>query len=103
MLTYIAANVRRHRSKLGLTQTMLAEAANLDMRFVQKVESASSNIGVWVLLQLADALGVPPGALMRPAVMPAKARGRPKRPSTDPNSLTVGRRSRIPVKKRSKP
>jgi transcriptional regulator with XRE-family HTH domain len=103
MLTYIAANIRRHRMKLGLTQTMLAEAANLDMRFVQKVESASSNIAIWVLLQLADALGVPPAVLMRPAVMPAPMRGRPMRSSTDPNSLPVGRRPRTPAKKRSKP
>jgi transcriptional regulator with XRE-family HTH domain len=79
LLSYIAANVRRQRLKCGLTQNMLAGMAEIDPRFLQKVEGAQSNIGLRVLLQLADALGVPPSVLLRPATRPKLTRGRPRK------------------------
>jgi transcriptional regulator with XRE-family HTH domain len=76
-LTYIAANVRRARARLGMTQERLAEAAELDLRFLQRVERGTANPSAVTLVALADALGVTPGALFKKAALPEVRRGRP--------------------------
>jgi len=82
LLGYIGANVFRLRRKQGLTQEQLAEAAGLDLSFAQKVERAETNFSIAVLSKLADALGVAPAALLKPAERPAVKRGRPpKKPA----------------------
>jgi transcriptional regulator with XRE-family HTH domain len=77
--SFIAANVRRERLRHGLTQERLAEAADLDLRFLQRVERGSTNLSIAVLVALADALDVAPGALLRPAKLSPAQRGRPKK------------------------
>ncbi|WP_438022007.1 helix-turn-helix domain-containing protein [Sorangium sp. So ce233] len=79
VLEYIGANVHRHRVRLGLTQDALAEAAEISTGFLQRVERGKTNVGVVVLVRLADALGVEPGVLLRRATMPEVTRGRPPR------------------------
>jgi ribosome-binding protein aMBF1 (putative translation factor) len=79
VLTYIGANVRRRRLRVGLTQEALAEAADLDVRFLQRVERGETNIGVAAVVALADALGVAPGLLFRKAELPAAKPGRPRK------------------------
>jgi transcriptional regulator with XRE-family HTH domain len=74
---YVGANVSRVRARVGLTQEKLAEAAELDLRFLQRVERGRTNLSVQVLASLADALGVEPGRLLRPAKLPEARRGRP--------------------------
>jgi transcriptional regulator with XRE-family HTH domain len=76
--TYIAANVRRLRSKAGLTQEKLAEAAGIEPRYLQEVERATSNLTLAVLVGLAEAFEVSPGTLLKPATL---VRSRPGRPS----------------------
>ena len=78
-LGYIGANVRRLRRKRGMTQEELAEAAELDLTFVQRIELAKTNLGVAALVTIADALEVPPGALFRKAALPEVKRGRPRK------------------------
>lgn len=80
-LRSIAANVRRRRQQLGLTQEALAEAANLDLRFVQRVEYAEMNISIGTLAALAQALKTHPAALLRQATPAPVRRGRPQRKS----------------------
>jgi transcriptional regulator with XRE-family HTH domain len=82
VLGFIGANVRRLRLKRGLTQEQLAEAADIDLRFVQRVEHGETNLGVAVLIKLADVLGVQPGVLFKPAELPEVKRGRPKKAPT---------------------
>ncbi|WP_434043042.1 MULTISPECIES: helix-turn-helix domain-containing protein [Sorangium] len=77
VLTYVAANVRRIRLKRDMTQEALAEAADLHLTFIQRIEAGRVNPSVGVLVQLADALEVSPGILLRPATMPEVKRGRP--------------------------
>ncbi len=81
---YIGANVSRARLRAGLTQEKLAEAADVDLRFLQRVERGRTNLSVSVLIALADALGVAPGSLLRRATLQEVRRGRPprRRPST---------------------
>jgi transcriptional regulator with XRE-family HTH domain len=84
VLGYVGANVRRLRLAKGLTQEALAEAAELDLRFLQRVERGQTNVGVAVIVGLADALEVPPGALFRKAVLPEVKPGRPRKARGEP-------------------
>lgn len=79
MLSYIAANVRRLREGLGLTQEALGEAIGRDFRAIQRVESGRHAMNVRVLVSLANALDVEPAELLRPGEMPEIRRGRPRK------------------------
>lgn len=74
----VGANVRAHRVRAGMTQEQLAEASEVDLRFLQRIERASANFSVRVLFLLADALGVHPGELLRAATLVPTRPGRPK-------------------------
>jgi transcriptional regulator with XRE-family HTH domain len=74
---YIAGNVVRARARAGFTQEKLAEMAELDLRFLQRVERGRTNMSVAVVVALADALGVLPGSLFKKATLPEVRRGRP--------------------------
>jgi transcriptional regulator with XRE-family HTH domain len=74
---YVAANIRRARVRAGMTQERLAELAQLDLRFLQRIEAAKTNFSVSVLVALADALGVAPGSLFKKAALSPARRGRP--------------------------
>jgi transcriptional regulator with XRE-family HTH domain len=76
-LAYIGANVHRARTRAGMTQERLAEAAGMDLRFFQRIERGQTNVSVLFVVALAQALGVSPGSLFRKAAMPAPSRGRP--------------------------
>ena len=79
ILQTIGANVRRRRERLGLTQEALAEAADLDLSFVQRVERGETNVSVAVLVRIAGVLGLRPALLFRAARIPEIKRGRPKK------------------------
>lgn len=79
VLGYVAGNVRSLRSERGLTQEQLAELANQDLTYLQRVERGATNLSVGVLVALADALGVPPDRLLQRAEKPPTRRGRPKK------------------------
>lgn len=79
VLRSIASNVRRFRRERKLTQEQLSELAAIDLTYLRRVEGASTNLSVGVLVRIADALGVQPAVLFRPAVLPAPRRGRPRK------------------------
>ncbi len=79
VLSYIGANVRRLRADRGLTQDALSKAVGIDLRTLQRIEVGEASLGVKTLVELADALGVKPGALLKEAEMPEVKRGRPRR------------------------
>jgi transcriptional regulator with XRE-family HTH domain len=76
--TYIAANVRRLRTRLGLTQAELAELAGFNGRHLQRIERGQVDLKVASLGELAEALGVAPGVLLRPAKLEPSRPGRPR-------------------------
>ncbi|WP_437808116.1 helix-turn-helix domain-containing protein [Sorangium sp. So ce1078] len=79
---YIAANVQRLRVSRGLTQDELAAAADVSLTLLHRLERAKTNVSVAALVAIANALGVTPAALFRPAAMQETTRGRPrKRPA----------------------
>jgi transcriptional regulator with XRE-family HTH domain len=78
-LERVAANVRRLRLRKGLTQEALAERAGIEARYVQSLERARANLTLAVLCGIAEALGVDPRALLKPARLQPARIGRPKR------------------------
>jgi transcriptional regulator with XRE-family HTH domain len=77
-LRSIAGNVQKWRVRRALTQAELAERADVELRFIQRVEQAQVNFGVFALVKLADALVVNAAELLLPADLPRAKRGRPK-------------------------
>ena len=60
----LAKNLRRLRSKTGLSQEGLADKAGLHRTFVGAVERAERNISIDNIAKLAKALGVTAAALL---------------------------------------
>lgn len=75
---HVASNVRRLRTKLGLTQAQLAEAAGCGVAVVARVERAVTNVELLGLLRIARALETPVADLFTPAEWEAPYRGRPR-------------------------
>lgn len=64
ILREFGTRVRALRKKRGLTQEKLAEAAALHENYISRLESGEQEPGLFVILRLARALGVQPGALI---------------------------------------
>lgn len=62
----LAANVRRHRTLLNVTQERLAELCGLHRTYVSQVERAQNNVTLETLEAFADVLGVEPHELLAP-------------------------------------
>lgn len=60
-------NLRRKRHDLEMTQEELAERAGLSARYVGAIERGDVSASVTVLGQIAEALGVEPGELVKRA------------------------------------
>ncbi|MBB1093841.1 helix-turn-helix transcriptional regulator [Rhodopseudomonas palustris] len=63
----MAANLRRKRHDQKITQEELAERAGLSARYVGAIERGDVSASVTVLGQIADALKIEPGELLRPS------------------------------------
>jgi transcriptional regulator with XRE-family HTH domain len=61
----MAMNLRRKRHDQHMTQEELAERAGLSARYVGAIERGDVSASVTVLGQIAEALGVEPGDLLR--------------------------------------
>ena len=58
-------NLRRKRHDRHMTQEELAERAGLSARYVGAIERGDVSASVTVLGQIAEALGIEPGDLLR--------------------------------------
>ena len=61
----MAINLRRVRHDKQLTQEELADSAGLSARYIGAIERADVSASVTVLGQIAEALGVEPGDLLK--------------------------------------
>ena len=61
----MARNLRRLRAEHKLTQEQLADRAGLSTRYIGSVERADVKARITVVDQIATALGVDPGELLR--------------------------------------
>lgn len=59
----LGAQLKRLRLERRLSQERLAELANLNYKYIGRIEGAKANAGADVLVRLARALSVPVGAL----------------------------------------
>jgi len=84
LMLRLGGNVQRLRLKRGWTQEYLAELADLDLSYAQRVERGEVNVTLSTLANFADALGVQPGVLLRAGKPPVIKRGRPKARRTEP-------------------
>ncbi len=66
----MARNLRQARHDKKLTQEDLAARAGLSMRYVGAIERGDVSASVTVLGQIADALGLEPGELLKRAGKP---------------------------------
>ncbi|MGE8451293.1 MAG: helix-turn-helix domain-containing protein [Pseudomonadales bacterium] len=64
LVTVFAANVRRKRLELGLSQEELAEAAGVHRTYVGMLERGEKNVTIYNIERIAIALGVRPSALL---------------------------------------
>ena len=61
----MAVNLRRIRHDRNMTQEELADLAGLSARYIGAIERADVSASVTVLGQIADALNVEPGELVK--------------------------------------
>lgn len=61
----MAKNLRRIRHAQKQTQEELADRAELSLRYIGAIERGDVSASVTVLGQIADALGVDPGELLK--------------------------------------
>lgn len=66
----MARNLRRARHDKKLTQEELADRAGLSMRYVGAIERGDVSASVTVLGQIADALEIDPGDLLKKTSTP---------------------------------
>lgn len=77
----LAANVRRLREKQGWTQERAAEACELDLRTIQRIEGGELDTSLSVLEKLAEGFNTAPTEILTPSEpAPKRRRGRPRRP-----------------------
>ncbi|MET0790286.1 MAG: helix-turn-helix transcriptional regulator [Polyangiaceae bacterium] len=77
---YFAANVRRVREELGMSQESLAEVAlKGDVRRLQRLEAGQYDVRLSTVAALARHLGVLGAALLAPAKVTSRGPGRPSR------------------------
>lgn len=60
----VASNVKRLRQEYGMTQQQLADAADLNLRHVVKIEAAQANVTISTLVKLSNALDTTPADLV---------------------------------------
>jgi transcriptional regulator with XRE-family HTH domain len=67
LVTVFAANVRRRRLELGLSQEELAEAAGVHRTYVGMLERGEKNVTIYNIERIALALHVEPASLLKSA------------------------------------
>lgn len=65
LVTVFAANVRRRRLELGLSQEELAEAAGVHRTYVGMLERGEKNVTIYNIERIALALHVEPASLLQ--------------------------------------
>jgi transcriptional regulator with XRE-family HTH domain len=61
----LGKNINRLRTQAGLTQDDVAERAEIDRRYVQRIEAGTANPGIDVICRLRTALGASWEELLR--------------------------------------
>lgn len=65
LVSVFAANVRRRRIELGLSQEQLAELAGVHRTYVGMLERGEKNVTIYNIERIASALATPPSNLLQ--------------------------------------
>lgn len=65
LLHIIAENIKKYRKLNNMTQESLANASNLSVRHIQKIETGTLNVTISTLNKIASALNVHPSDLLK--------------------------------------
>ncbi len=65
LVAVFAANVRRQRMMLGLSQELLAERAGVHRTYVGMLERGEKNVTIYNIARIAQALGVTAASLLQ--------------------------------------
>jgi transcriptional regulator with XRE-family HTH domain len=76
---HVAVDKDAFAPPVGQTQEELAVALGVDLRYLQRIEGGTLNVGLLTVARFAVLLGVPPSQLLRKASLPEPKRGRPKK------------------------
>ena len=78
LLRSVGANVRFSRDELGRTQVEVANLAEVDVRYLQKIEAGEANPSIGVLFRVARGLSLEVTDLLAPARLRKRRPGRPR-------------------------
>jgi len=78
-LQCLAANIKRLRKKSNLTQMQLAEVVDIELKYLQKLESGRKNPSIAIVLAIAEAFKVDLGELFLDIPLVKQKTGRPKK------------------------
>ena len=81
MRVLVGENVRRTRKLRGLTQEKFAEKSGFSQQYLSSLENGKRNPSVITLFEIAVALDVLPGDLLRPRPRRSEPKRRPERAS----------------------
>src|SRR5580698_7677721 len=84
---HIGLKIRARRNLLGLSQTELADAANISFQQVQKYEKGTNRVGASRLQQFSEALGVPPSYFFEGAPTIGKKQPAPQEGGLSENAI----------------
>jgi transcriptional regulator with XRE-family HTH domain len=76
--SFVAANSRKARARLGITQQEAAELIDVTPRYYRDIEAGRVNLTLETLQRLATRLQVPAHQLLRPTRLVKQRPGRPK-------------------------
>jgi transcriptional regulator with XRE-family HTH domain len=79
VVAHFGANVRRARVRRGLTQDACAEAAEMSVVHLRRIERGEADVRISILVKVAAALATTPTALLAPSEPVHRPPGRPKR------------------------
>jgi len=65
ILKEFGKTLRAHRTALGWSQETLAERSDLHENYISRLETGEQEPGLFALLRLARAIGLPPGAMLK--------------------------------------
>lgn len=80
VVRWVGGRAAERRRSIGLTQETLAERLEVSIKYLQRIEAGQENLTIQSVVNLANALDVPPGYLLqKPRTSPVRRPGRPRK------------------------
>lgn len=70
----LAANVKRRRTELGLSQEELAFSSHIDRTYISRIENSVGNVSLRIVCEIAESLDADPSDLLKCVDNPPKSK-----------------------------